>query len=388
MRKIFTTFTLFASISNFTIQAQGISSDYFKARERFKIAAQALNDSFETVESQSFEVKENLTVDAVYLKNRDLNKRLVVVISGTHGVEGPAGSAIQERMLRQMRDDGKGKGSDFLFVHALNPWGFANLRRNTENNVNLNRNYWLKKADVENTAYAKMSGWLEPRGVVQSTLTQLFSTMTQVALGLISGMTKDEFNEGIAGGQDEFPRGLEFIGNKPEPQIEWLAQLLREKGHRYQEIQLYDIHTGLGNNGEMYLITGSTYDENASKILTKMLPSHGPYHLTTGDSEGFYHTIGDSADFLPLVLPTSIKFLAMTVEFGTVGNRIVDKVKTLNRMILENQGHHYGYKDIQTEDQVKNLFLETFLPKQTKWESDVLSKGAWLADLILKQEGP
>jgi hypothetical protein len=63
---------------------------------------------------------------------------LLVHLSATHGSEGFAGSAIQIAALRNRT--WLKTGASVALVHAVNAYGFANNRRWTENNVDLNRN--------------------------------------------------------------------------------------------------------------------------------------------------------------------------------------------------------------------------------------------------------
>ena len=69
-------------------------------------------------------------------------EKVMLHISGTHGPEGFAGSAIQAAILDQLAAKPLSKDDPtVVFVHALNPYGFANNRRVNEDNVDLNRNY-------------------------------------------------------------------------------------------------------------------------------------------------------------------------------------------------------------------------------------------------------
>ncbi|MEZ5229794.1 MAG: DUF2817 domain-containing protein [Acidimicrobiales bacterium] len=71
----------------------------------------------------------------------------IVVVSGTHGVEGYLGSALQRHHLETYDRDRTG-GPVLVFVHALNPYGFSWVRRVNEDNVDLNRNFidWERPA--------------------------------------------------------------------------------------------------------------------------------------------------------------------------------------------------------------------------------------------------
>ena len=68
-------------------------------------------------------------------------RRVLIVVSGTHGVEGLCGAGVQlgllDRSLPGVLDD----DVRLVLVHALNPHGFLGLHRTNEDNVDLNRNF-------------------------------------------------------------------------------------------------------------------------------------------------------------------------------------------------------------------------------------------------------
>src|SRR5262249_44942823 len=66
---------------------------------------------------------------------------MLVMISATHGVEGFCGSAAQIDWMRRGGASRLPKGVGVLLIHAINPYGFAWLRRTTHENVDLNRNW-------------------------------------------------------------------------------------------------------------------------------------------------------------------------------------------------------------------------------------------------------
>ena len=82
-----------------------------------------------------------LSTETAWLGPRD-SDRVLVVMSGTHGVEGFSGSGLQVGLLRQRHRQGSRRGRlGLLLIHAINPSGFAWVRRVTEGNVDLNRNF-------------------------------------------------------------------------------------------------------------------------------------------------------------------------------------------------------------------------------------------------------
>jgi hypothetical protein len=56
-------------------------------------------------------------------------RRVLLLASGTHGVEGFCGSGIQTWLLRGGLASRLPDGVALVLVHAVNPWGFAWLRR-------------------------------------------------------------------------------------------------------------------------------------------------------------------------------------------------------------------------------------------------------------------
>lgn len=79
-------------------------------------------------------------MDLVWYGAPDATK-VLVLSSGTHGVEGFAGSGIQTALLRDAYFSDLPEDLAVLIIHGINPYGMAHLRRFDENNVDLNRNF-------------------------------------------------------------------------------------------------------------------------------------------------------------------------------------------------------------------------------------------------------
>ena len=83
---------------------------------------------------------EALACDAAWFGPEDA-RGVFMLLSATHGVEGFCGSACQVDWLRNDGPRQLPEGVAVLLVHAINPHGFAWLRRVTEEGCDLNRNY-------------------------------------------------------------------------------------------------------------------------------------------------------------------------------------------------------------------------------------------------------
>ena len=107
-----------------------LSRSYADARTAFLDAAAAAGARIESSPHPRRGLDgEQLAVDVAEVGPADADT-VIVVVSGTHGVEGYLGSALQRHHLGQLA--GHDTSPAFVFVHALNPYGFSWVRRVNE----------------------------------------------------------------------------------------------------------------------------------------------------------------------------------------------------------------------------------------------------------------
>ncbi|RYF65037.1 MAG: DUF2817 domain-containing protein, partial [Comamonadaceae bacterium] len=123
--------------------ASAFSHSYAEARKKFLEAGATAGLP---IESHAHPLKgrdgEDLAMDVVRDGPLDA-KKLLIVSSACHGVEGYCGSGVQVFALhdQEWRDKARAAGVATLYIHALNPYGFSHVRRFTHENVDLNRNF-------------------------------------------------------------------------------------------------------------------------------------------------------------------------------------------------------------------------------------------------------
>lgn len=193
---------------------------------------------------------EELAIDLAELGRRDA-EAVVFVVSGTHGAEGFAGSALQAHWLAhhaaERPDDVR-----TVLLHAHNPFGFAWTRRVNEDNVDLNRNYidWSRPAPL-NREYGAVADLLVPDDwsddTRQRTLTGLLEYAGRVGM--------EAMQAHVSGGQYTHPKGIFYGGSGPT----WSYGRMREICERVlggaRRIAIIDLHTGLGEWGHGELIS-------------------------------------------------------------------------------------------------------------------------------------
>jgi predicted deacylase len=221
--------------------ASTFSLDYYTARDRFCAKALALG-----WRQEACFVEENLSIDVAispYLPNRPT----ILLSSGLHGGEGFFGSAVQ---LALLESSSLATDLNWVFIHALNPYGFANLRRCNEDNIDLNRNFLLPGEEYRGSSpiYGNISPVLNPKrlGSIDWFIPQMLGAIAKYKLANIW--------QAVAEGQYDFPQGLFFGGQAASKTQRILQEHLLQWIGDSQNILHLDFHTGLGKWGTYKLL--------------------------------------------------------------------------------------------------------------------------------------
>lgn len=188
---------------------------------------------------------EELSADVAVLGDAGAPAMLLLT-SGTHGVEGFCGSGCQVVLLH---DDAfvaavQAARVRVVFLHALNPYGFSHLRRTNEDNVDLNRNFRdFASPPVPYAPYAEIHDLLVP-----ATWPPSPDNEARIA-DYAARHGEKALQAAMSGGQCEFPDGLFYGGLRPAWSNDVLRAVLRDQGGRSRQIGWIDFHTGLGPRG-------------------------------------------------------------------------------------------------------------------------------------------
>jgi len=223
--------------------AESFGADYQDARIRFRQAVSSAGGVLDSVAhpERGPDGRELFTdVALVGEKNAD---RFLVMISGTHGVEGFCGSGAQVDWLRREEASRLPRGLAVLMIHAINPYGFAWLRRVTEDNVDLNRN-WVDFAAPapENPGYDALARAISP--------TEWTATAQTVASALLAAYGREHgfmaLQQALSGGQYKHPQGIFYGGQAPTWSRRTQSAIFAEYLSSATRVAILDYHTGLG----------------------------------------------------------------------------------------------------------------------------------------------
>lgn len=226
-----------------------LPSNYAESRDTFNALAGKIG-----AERKRFvhDKEAALSTDVAYLGAPDA-RRLVVIASGTHGVEGYAGSACQLHFMRHYRERHAVEGTAFLLVHAINPWGYFQDRRVTREGADLNRNF----VDFPLPPQARSGYGRFHERLVERFRPMPFGLWNEMRLlgGALSASKRKAIQAAITAGQYDHPDGLFFGGTAPtKSRIVW-EEIVATYAQDRDIAFLLDIHTGLGKYGEGELIS-------------------------------------------------------------------------------------------------------------------------------------
>ena len=348
--------------------ASAFSPDYDAARARFRAAAYALGARHEALEiGIDGPDGSPLTIDVAVLGSEQPT-RAVVVSSGLHGVEGFFGSAVQVALLEDVLGGVQPpEDAAIVFLHALNPYGFAFLRRVNEDNIDLNRNF-LREGEAYSGApdgYADLNGLLNPPQP-PSVLSRL--VFFPQALWNIVRHGMPTLKQAVAGGQYAFPKGLFFGGSGPSRTQTLLdRELPRWVGSARRVIHI-DFHTGLGARGTYKLFADHPWGSEPIRALGEQF-GHDvvePWEPEQGES---YEIRGGLGNWCKARLP-AVDYDVLAAEFGTV--HILQVIAALQE---ENRAHHWGGAEHPRTQPAKIALRNTFAPPEQAWRDEVVPKG-------------
>jgi hypothetical protein len=353
------------------VDLAAFSSDYSTARRRFRHAASRLGW---TLEAHAIGARgprdEQLTIDMATSTGDP--ERVLVVSSGIHGVEGFFGSAVQFALLERWAATGP-PPVKCVFLHGLNPYGFAWLRRVDENNVDPNRNFLLERERFEGAPerYAQLDPFLNP-----TRPSSLWAPFTLRAIPLVVRYGIPSLSQAIAGGQYSFPRGLFFGGARPSR----MQQLLRDHLPRWlqgsRRVVHLDFHTGLGRNGTFKLLIDYPLDDGQHRCLVDWF---GADSFRTADARGLSYEARGGFGRWCVSRNLAPDYLFAYAEFGTYG-----PIQMLAGLRAENQAHHWDEPSAASTVRAKERLKELFCPSDARWRSRVVEQGLNLAERALQ----
>jgi hypothetical protein len=310
---------------------------------------------------------EVLTTDAAWVGPKDAS-RLLLVISGTHGVEGLAGSGCQVAWLSLNDASELPSDTAVLFIHMINPWGCAWHRRQTENNVDLNRNFHdFETVLPSNANYEKvhsmiLNGAQSTRAAIDPTINRFRSEEGDLALATA-----------LFAGQYDHSDGVGFGGTSPTWSNRTLQAIVRSFTSAVTHLTVVDLHTGLGPFGYGTLLSTAA---PGSAALKRARDHFGIGVVSVKEGSMPYDLVGDILAWIDTAVQAEVTGIAL--EFGTF-----ELAKLLELQVDDCRRVTFGESWQALSGEVRADLVEFFYPATPDWTQSTMLRALQVMHLAL-----
>jgi hypothetical protein len=335
---------------------------YREARERLQRAARHANAGVDTHEHPGPSIDEQpLYADVVRIGSHAA-RRVLLIVSGTHGIEGFAGSAIQTDCMQRLPASRLPNDVAIMLIHGLNPYGFAWYRRVDQDNVDVNRNVLDHAAGhAENREYDALHAALCPPDWNETTR----CGGEEALIEFQARHGRNALENVLARGQHRHADGLFFGGRAPSWSNGLLRSVLAGLGRHVVRLVLLDIHTGLGPYAACQLICGI---DDATPRAAEVRGWLGDAAVFLGPASGFERLPGAIDSASELASP-GLEFTPITVEFGTL-----PALEVLQALRADNWLHQASPRP-DLDCPIKRNMRRAFCPDDPDWQEMVLLRG-------------
>ena len=349
------------------------SANYAAAREKFKNAAAgatAIRESHHNPATGPDGLA--LSSETAWLGPRNA-ERVLVVMSGTHGAETFSGSAIQVGLLNSGIAEEIAKDVGLLLIHAINPSGFAWVRRVSEGNIDLNRNFIDHgRPYPKNAGYETLRDAICPPHWSEGTRTAADATL--LAYGEKYGAMA--LQAAIMTGQYVDEEGVFYGGLAPTWSNRTFREILIRHASNARHVGFIDLHTGLGPYGFGEII--SNHSPNASGFARIKDWFGGEATSTDEGSSSSAPVAGDTNIGLEEALPRAAVG-GITLEYGTEPLRdMIDAVRGDNWL------HAHGRLDSPEGRAIKARIRQAFYPDADDWRAMVWERAVDVTRRMVK----
>lgn len=347
------------------------SNDYSSARTRFMSAVHAAGLTVTSYQNPVTGPQgETLATDVVCLGPTDASRRLLVC-SATHGAEGFCGSGVQVGLLAKFGQLELPEDTNLILVHALNPYGFAWLRRVTEDNIDLNRNF----VDHASGIYPANPGYDElASALVPEKWDEVHRIETQAVLdryGDVHGLFA--LQAAISLGQYDHSDGLFYGGRAPAWSRRTFEKIVASQIAGADHAAFVDFHTGLGPYGYgepiCFHVPGSDGFARAAAWYGDDVtsPYDGEADSANSTSAAVVGHLGYGCEWAA----PETEWTALALEFGT--QPVADVIDALR---ADAWLHAHGDLNSELGREIKATMRAAFYGDEPDWKRKVWLRGS------------
>lgn len=360
-------------------------STYEDSRARFLQSLSLIQQKWHATQLEAHPLPTHPDLNIDWLSAHARQKETLVILStAEHGIEGYVGAAMLKIFIEEFAPRLNPENTGLLLLHGLNPWGMKHHRKVNEHNVDLNRNFVFDGNfdPAINPEFLRVKDFLNPQ--------RRLGSFSLENLRFWGNVVKHIFTAGIPTittaallGQHHTPNGFYHGGTDYQENTRVAMNLYRRALEEYQTVLQMDMHTGYGPRDQMSIIV-PPLDPSSSDELSKRF--HYPL-VQKINAEEFYAISGDMGEYYYRLRDRDFpdkRLFACGFEFGTFGDSLPARIRSLRAMVFENQLHWHGARDEKTAKQVREELEKLYFPSETKWREKALSDGRQAFEGILR----
>lgn len=333
------------------------AEDYRDARRKFLRSCNTAGATIEAFEHPATGPDSlPLYTDVALIGDRNAES-VLLVNSGTHGVEGFCGSGSMVGWLSTGEHRNLPTNVCIVLVHAVNPHGFAWLRRVNEDNIDLNRNFVTHSDPYPPTPeYDALHTVLVPEVWDQAAISRIKVKLQEY----VSQHGVLAMQAALCSGQYGHANGVFYGGRGPSWSNLTFRTIVERHLSHARHVAFFDFHSGLGPYGFAHLICAQPPDERLRSWYGEGLTC-----TSIGNAPGprLSGTIGRA---LFEALPNT-KVDSITVEYGTFGLEHV-----FLSLLADNWLHLHGDIGAPMGERIKHDIRLCFCPHENDWKELVL----------------
>ena len=353
--------------------ADAFADDYAGARTRFLAAAERAGARLLSWPHPLRGPDDGVLATDVALLGPPDAERLLLANSATHGVEGFCGSGTMTTWLQsdaRAQIDGR---VGVILIHAINPHGFAWLRRVNEDNVDLNRNFIDHSPEPDpDPEFSALMPVLLPEAWNADSERRFQAVWQDLVAerGLVGAQAV------LSRGQYVEPGGVFFGGRAPVWSNRTFREIVARHAGHARRLAFIDFHTGLGPFAHGELIHRAAPGSAARRRLESWI-GHGLTSPTDSSTTSAARSDGLIENALRQTLPDT-EITALTAEFGTYPMEQV-----LSALRADNWLHQRGTLDSDVGRAIKATMRERFAPAHPDWRELVALRARQLFGHLL-----
>jgi len=307
---------------------------------------------------------EDLFMDVVRLGSNNA-KGIFFVTSATHGTEGLTGSGVQVALLNGALTQKLPDDVALVLVHAINPYGFAHLRRTNEDNIDLNRNFVdFSNPLPENCAYDDIHSLIVPPAWSGPKRDQAEKALTDYS----EQHGEKKLQAVLLKGQYTQPSGLFYGGTEPSWSNRCWSEIVAAQGQGARHLAIIDVHTGVGPTGY-----GEPIFVGRDRDIFRARDWYGEDVTNAGKGKSHASEFkGPMVTALWSQYP-ELDHTAIVLEFGTRPlSQVLQALRADNWLHLHPETHHAQYQKIK-RDLRDALYVD-----EDAWRRDIWTRSKHL----------